>query len=73
MEASSRWKTDTEPRVCGKTNPIHILAQTERKAENKLCPSNTTVFFVFNRFITPDGFRTSRLLSRGLYFDNFEA
>jgi hypothetical protein len=66
MEASSRWRTDTEPRVCSKPNPNHILAQTEGKAEDKLCPSNTTIFFVFNRFITPNGFRTSRLLSRSL-------
>jgi hypothetical protein len=36
MEASSRWKTDTVPRACSKTNPIRILAQTERKPEDKL-------------------------------------
>jgi len=34
MEASYRWKTDTVSRVCNKVNPIHILAKTERKAEN---------------------------------------
>jgi hypothetical protein len=55
------------------TQSTSLRKRREKRKINEVFSFSKTILFVFNRFIAPDGFRISRLLSRGLYFENFDA